>query len=591
MKIVAIHPGHNSTAALMIDGKLIATVSQEKFDNVKNSAAFPADAIDMCLSIGGIDRKDVDKVVVAGQEIFPESCYAYLFARGQRNTAPPEWKVSLAKSLENGAIGKALPVLFQGLRSHRRNSLLEQGKAEFMAKLQAMGLPHDTLEHVDHHECHARSAFHALDDNQGAEPALILTLDGSGDGIAGSVTTWHPQKGWERIATIPMEASLGGYYSNTTRFLGMNILEHEYKVMGLSAYCKSYYRDVYDRLFAPVVWQDPDNPLTFRSKVDATRFYDYLAKNAVGERFDNIAGAIQALVEERVVAWTKAAVAHTGIKRVFTGGGVFMNVKLNKCLQELEELDSIRFMPSCGDESNPIGAVYATSVAAGVPVQPISDIYLGPSYARDTLAAFVGANASAYTVMECSDIEQTIADLLARGEVVARFAGRCEWGARSLGNRAILAHPSRMESFYAVNDQIKARDFWMPFAPSILDRRAADYLKGYDPVRTPAPYMITAFEASELGVDHLRAAMHQGDHTLRPQVVTPTSNPSYYRLIELFEQRTGVGGVMNTSFNLHGYPLVATPEQAVFTLERTGLRHLALGPFLITKDGGAAVAA
>ncbi|MBE0533521.1 MAG: hypothetical protein IH626_22085 [Rhodospirillales bacterium] len=173
---------------------------------------------------------------------------------------------------------------------------------------------------------------------------------------------------------------------------------------------------------------------------------------------------------------------------------------------------------------------------------------------------------------------------MAEGHVVARFAGRNEWGARSLGNRAILAHPGRMESFYTINDQIKCRDFWMPFAPTILDGAAPKYLENWSMERTPAPFMITAFKATPLGQTELCAAIHHGDGTVRPQVLRRDANPDYYDLVRRFENKTGIGAVLNTSFNLHGKPLAATPEQALDTLRHSELRYLAIGPFLVSKN-------
>ncbi|MEW6070483.1 MAG: carbamoyltransferase C-terminal domain-containing protein, partial [Candidatus Thermoplasmatota archaeon] len=290
-------------------------------------------------------------------------------------------------------------------------------------------------------------------------------------------------------------------------------------------------------------------------------------------------------IEERVTAWIRAAIVKTGIRRIFTGGGVFMNVKLNKRIQEMEEVEEVFFMPSCGDESNPIGAAYAVAAEKGIQTQPLDNLYLGIWYSEQKIREFIDANKldERYRVTKPDDIEETIAELIANRQIVARFSGKCEWGARSLGNRAILAHPSHMESFYTVNDLIKCRDFWMPFAPTILDTAADKYLVGYDSKKVEAPYMITAFQATDIGVKELRAALHQGDHTLRPQILTEKANPDYYRLLKAFEARTGVGAVLNTSFNLHGYPLVATPQQALMTFEKSGLKHLALGPFLISK--------
>ena len=269
-----------------------------------------------------------------------------------------------------------------------------------------------------------------------------------------------------------------------------------------------------------------------------------------------------------------------------TSGGVFMNVKLNKLIQELPEVEETRFMPSCGDESNPFGGAFyvAEQKGAANTIRPLENIYLGHSFTNDAVEQFVKARHidQKYCVRHYPDVETEIANLLADFQVVARVAGPAEFGARSLGNRAILANPSDMRSFYTVNDQIKARDFWMPFAPSLLDTDADRYL--VNPRNDLAPYMITAFDTKPLAYDHLRAAMHQGDHTVRPQIVTERANPRYYRVIQAFKERTGIGGVLNTSYNLHGYPLAATLDQALFTFENSGLPHLALENFLVSKQ-------
>lgn len=582
MLIIAIHPGHNATVGLVLDGKIIGLLSQEKLDNIKNSAAFPMQAAQALVKECGLKWEDVSEIAVAGTDVFPAYCYEYLFNAKNKvasNSSPIRTSVKL---LEKSVAGNMFPGLFRKAREVNKAALLREGRIELMENIAQSPFNGKPVTFIDHHQCHAYSAYYGLakDDT----PALIFTADGSGDNACATVSIARNGK-IERIASTPPAASLGGIYSNTTRFLGMKILEHEYKVMGLAPYCKGYEKEVYERLFAPVIELDPGNPLAFKSTVDASKFYDYLTKNAVGERFDNIAGAVQMLLEERMTQWIRAAIAQTGIRNVFTGGGVFMNVKLNKRIQEMEEVEHVHFLPSSGDESNPIGAGYALALQHGDIPLPLDNLYLGISYTRKELAAYIEQNRlqEKYSITEYEDIETQIASLLAERQIVARFAGRCEWGARSLGNRAILAHPSHMESFYTVNDLIKARDFWMPFAPSVLDTDAYDYLENYQPEKAEAPYMITAFKATAKGQAALRAAMHQGDHTIRPQVVTPAGNPDYYRLLTAFKQKTGVGALMNTSLNMHGYPLVATPEQALMTLEKSGLRNLALGSFLISK--------
>jgi carbamoyltransferase len=161
-------------------------------------------------------------------------------------------------------------------------------------------------------------------------------------------------------------------------------------------------------------------------------------------------------------------------------------------------------------------------------------------------------------------------------------AGRAELGARALGNRSILAHPGDLRSFYTVNDQIKERDFWMPFAPAVLEEDAGRYLQR--PPEHGAPYMITAFDTTAAARDDLRAAIHQKDLTVRPQLVTVASNPKFHRLLTEFKTRTGIGGVLSTSLNIHGYPLAATLDQALFTFERSGLRYLVVEDTMLSKD-------
>ncbi len=584
MKLLSIQTGHNATVGLIENGEITALLSQEKLDNIKNSAAFPRDAIEAVLMERGLGPQDIDEVIIAGRMIFPQHCLDPRVNEIASDHLNPPMPIRFAKRAEKGLIGELLPGLFRYGRARRHEKLREEALNHLRNRLRELGLVDQPLRFIEHHLCHARSTYHALEREPGRE-ALIFTLDGMGDGLCATVTRVGRNGEWQRIAETPLNASLGSIYSETTRFLGMKIMEHEYKVMGLAAYCKGYHLDTYKRVFEKVIDIDPDNPLSFRASLDTSEFYEYLAKHAVGERFDNVAGAVQHLLEERVTHWIANAIEATGIRRIFTGGGVFMNVKLNKRIHEMEEIKQVWFLPSCGDESNPLGAAYARAVELDQPVKPLRDLYLGIGYPRTELAAFIEQNrlAERYVVNNPMDMEEAIAELLANGEVVARFTGRCEWGARSLGNRAILAHPSHLESFFTVNDLIKARDFWMPFAPTILDTAADKYLEAYTPEKVEAPHMITAFRATQLGVRHLRAAMHQGDFTIRPQVLKREANPEYYRLLQAFERRTSVGGLMNTSFNLHGYPLVATPEQALMTFERSGLQNLALGPFLISK--------
>ncbi len=581
MKALALHLGHNATAAIMEDGAILGAVSQEKIDGIKNSSAMPLEAAEALCDHAGWPLDSIDHVVLSSRIVYRPDAFATIADRKQRHysTNPA---VAAARWLERG-LGKILPAPFEIARAQLRRRQQAVGEQYLAECLRKSRLGRKPLSRFDHHLCHARAAYHCYPTPKD-QPTLIFTLDGEGDGISATVSQADPDGTWTRLAETPAHDSLGWIYSATTRFLGMRVLEHEYKVMGLAPYAKQYFLDTYDRLFAPAINTD-DTGLRFEAPFHTAHFYDYLVENGVGERFDNLAAAVQHLVEERVTAWVRNGIARSGIRNIATGGGVFMNVKLNKKLQQLPEIARIDFMPSCGDESLPIGALYEFAARTAMTLQPLPDLYLGADYDDSAIAAFIAAEqlGARYSVLHFDDIETRIAALLAEGEGVARFAGRGEWGARSLGNRAILAHPSRMESFYTVNDQIKSRDFWMPFAPTILDSFAERYLSGYDPAKVDASYMITAFDVRPDAVPLLRAALHQGDMTARPQVLGRKANPGYYALIERFSEITGVGAVLNTSLNLHGQPLVATPRQALYTFENSGLRNLALGPYLVRK--------
>ena len=263
-----------------------------------------------------------------------------------------------------------------------------------------------------------------------------------------------------------------------------------------------------------------------------------------------------------------------------------MNVKANQLIAELPEVKSIYIVPSCGDESTSFGAAFwAYQKYADVekyPIVPLKDLYLGTEYSdREISQELKKVRYRSLKIEKKADIEKTVAGLLAKNKIVARFKGRAEWGARALGNRSIIANPSSFNVIKEINDQIKSRDFWMPFAPSIKLERLEKYVT--NPKKIKVPYMIMTLDSTDLGKKELVAAMHPYDGTLRPQAVERDWNPGYWRLIDEFEKLTGIGGVLNTSFNLHGFPIVQTPEDALYVLEHSGLKYLAIGSYLVSK--------
>ena len=580
MKILSLQLGHNSTVGLLVDGKMLGLISEEKFDNIKNSSNFPEKSIKWLIKEFKVDK--IDYIAVSGLKIYPSQMETFK----EKKEIKKSFKQKLADNLflmlsENKSFHKWY---FKKVLSSQE-AIQEKAKNSFYKKIAEIlkedikSIKEKTI-FVEHHKCHIYSAFYSLNINK-SEKALIVSLDGSGDYYSATVNLYENGE-IKRIASTKWIYSIGYIYSKTTVFLGLKPLEHEYKVMGLAPYAKEeYVKKVYEKYFKNVIWIKDD--LEFEAKIPTNRFELYLKENVCMQRFDNIAGAVQMLTEELVTKWVELAMEKFNVDKIYTGGGVFMNVKLNKKIMELKKVKNPYFMPSCGDESNPIGAAfYVYKQKTKKNPTPLKDLFLGVKYNNDEVKEFLKKYEDKYVIKYYENIEGKIASLLADFKVVARFFGRCEWGARSLGNRAILGNASDMKIFYEINDMIKKRDFWMPFAPSILKEDASLYIK--NPKNIDAPYMIVAFDSTELAKKHLIAAMHQADHTLRAQLVDKEVNPHYHKILSEFKRLTGIGGVLNTSFNLHGYPLVATLEQAMFTFENSGLKYLALENYLVSKD-------
>jgi carbamoyltransferase len=581
--ILSIYSGHNCTAALLKNGKILSVISEERFNRKKNYVGFPTQSIKWVLDYEKITLEDVELIAVCGENFVMGDPLLNAINKTSLNVAS---KIYGSIEYNLGNSGRHITKIKTKVID---NPSAKRGKALFKKMMQSeFNIPESKLFFVEHHACHAYAAYYGQSEER--EKAIILTLDGEGDE---SCATVNEAEGYnvKRISSTWRHNSLGYIYSLTTKFMGMTPLEHEYKVMGLAPYAatkeQKYFMKTYNKVFKDVIWIDKNDPLKFKSKFPTGRFEQWLRKKAVGERFDNMAGALQHLTETLVAQWVTNVVKKTGNGNIYCGGGVFMNVKTNMILSELPEIKNIHVLPSCSDDSNPIGAAYFAYIKLckdrGITptVERIKDIYLGPDF-DDEAEDYINKNniKSKYIVQQVTP--KLIAEMLSKGEIIARCAGRMEWGARSLGNRCIMANPSDLKYVWTINEQIKMRDFWMPFAPTILKERANDYIE--NPKNLEAPYMIMAFKSTELAKKELRAAMHQADFTVRPQLIERSWNSRYYDIIKEFEKITGIGGILNTSFNLHGKPIVMTPKDAVEeTMENSGLQHLILGDFLISK--------
>ena len=571
--VVGIHNGHNAAAAVVCDGELMFALQEERLTRTKNQ--------------GGLPKKTLAAII--GQ--FPMATdpgRTLPIAFGGENLTKCEWRreaiLASYGRTSKSAMGTVKSLARKSsLLSHTINHFklrnLEQEIADTMvgAKPQASGF--------DHHLCHAAAAYFGWGRMKG--DILVLTCDGAGDRICASVNIGNGGK-LRTVARTDETHSVGAFFGKITFLLGMCPLEHEYKVMGLASYAE---RAGEAKNIAEEFWQlfefDPANLMVWRRKNGSPPMQlasAYLSRLIQRKRFDHVAAGSQLFVERFLSTWVRNCIQETGIRRVALSGGVFMNVKANKRILELPELEELFVFPSCGDETNAIGAAWLLhQKETGATPQALSHLYLGmePSAQQIEAALHNYKFQNAALVEEEKDIERRVATLLSKGQIVARYKGRCEFGARALGNRSILANASQQDAARTINEMIKCRDFWMPFAPSVLEERSKEYFLKPKPM--PAPYMIMTFDTREEKRQVLAAAMHAYDFTGRPQEVSERVNPEYFRLLKYFEELTGEGIILNTSFNLHGEPVVCSPEDALRVFDISGLKYLALGDLLLSK--------
>lgn len=568
MQILGIHDGHTSGATLLSGGVVEASVSEERLTRKKNDLGYPARSIEEVLSIGACEPRDLDAVVYASN---------FMHSADHLARATEWYRAGIQDQIRDSKRSQSyLKAIFDQRREERVTQLMNH-----------LEISRDQISFEDHHLSHAAAAYYGspfpLD-----EPTLIITCDGAGDGLSATVSIGRGSD-IKRIAATPRRASLGKVYSRVTYLLGLTPWEHEYKVMGLAPYADERYgKEVRDILAEHL--RVSENGLGFElcGEVESSYTYEFLRERMERKRFDAIALGTQMFAEEMLASWVAATVRHTGIRRVVCGGGVFMNVKANLRVSQLEGVDELFICPSCGDESLSIGAAWLAHYRGSGGVleddKPhLRDLYLGRSFSRDDIERALDSQLSgsgcAVALHENIDVE--VAERLARNEVVARFSGRMEWGARALGNRSILANPREWSNIERINAMIKKRDFWMPFAPSLLAEDQHRYL--VNPKGIASPFMMLAYDTVPEASRDIRAAVHPRDRTARAQFVSRDTNPGYWSLIEAFKGMTGCSAVLNTSFNLHGYPLVNTPEEAVDVFLRSGLDHLAAGDFLVSK--------
>lgn len=581
----------------MVEGQIVACVSEERFSRKKNDESYPLMSIEAVLDEAGVEAKELDLVVIAGERFDPVGILCHKWSNSSVQDRLKEqtqyWYPRLFEGKEvsyldvfkdkvdtvqyPGKWGKVTDFIKAG-NPEETNAFFQDFRREVVRN--HLGVDPRKILFIHHHRAHAYYAHYGS--CMIKDKTLILTADAWGDDMNASVSL--AEGGRIHMISSSTNFIIGRIYRYITLLLGMKPDEHEYKVMGLAAYAKSQYYQEPLAVFRNTMFVDG---LNFAYREVPSDLYFYFRDRLEGYRFDSIAGAIQQYTQDVLVQWTRNAMRHTGARKLCFGGGVGMNIKAMMEIAKLPDLDEMMILPSPSDESLAMGAAYVAMhdicVSRGEdPVQylnPLNNAYLGPAVSpSDVEDVIMKAHAAGHVVRK-QPTAKHVATLIADGNVVGRCVGRSEFGARALGNRSIIADPRNLNIIKIINEKIKSRDFWMPFAPSILEEKADDYI--INPKALKAPYMTIAFETKPLAAEHLKAGIHQYDMTARPQLVNRECNPGYYKVIKAFYDLTGVGGVLNTSFNIHGKPIVQTPQDAFDVFEKTALDALLLEGYLI----------
>ncbi len=592
MVILGINEDHNAAAAIFKDGKIAACVSEERYSRIKNDTEYPYCSIESAITLAGINPNEIDAVVIAGVESDPlqmrmKRITSYSIADYVREMNEYWYKVLIKhetsdfmKIIAKEKIGK--PVGKNYYDYSFMDSIPESGwpdhfkKARIKTIVGQLGIEESKIHFIDHHTAHAAYGYFAMP-HDASKRAVVVTADGWGDGCNATISIAENNTLTEIHRTTM--CNVARIYRWSTLLLGMKPNEHEYKVMGLAPYAKSYVASPAYSIYKETLIVDG---IDFKWKIKPTDMYFWFKERFEGVRFDGIAGGLQQWLEELLIEWFNNILKHTNTDEIYFSGGLSMNVKANKALVEIPGLKKLYIAPSGGDESLAMGAAFAYAKQNNQVIQPLTNAYLGDEPALHEAKKEVDAlkNSAEFEILE-NPTSSELARLLADGKVLGRCIGKMEFGARSLGNRAILCDPSTYDNIRVINEKIKFRDFWMPFTPSILDICEDVYL--INPKGLFAPYMTLAFDTTELARKHLPAAIHPYDFTARPQIVTEQMNPEYYQLIKAFKEITGIGALLNTSLNLHGEPIVRTIADAIDTLKRSGLDGMILPGYAILK--------
>jgi len=567
MLILGIWDGHDCGAALVesrdtgIDIK--AAVNEERFTKRKLEVGFPEKSIEFCLKDADVKPADVQNIAITTTDlaktltrIFPSLKENYYMFR-RRKVEKPLF-VDLRRNFKYWITERKEKPLCRALT-----------KWYFRKHLERMGFKGKDfkLHIVEHHLAHAAAAAYC----SGFDKSTVITIDGVGDGLSGTVSVCENGR-IERLSAIPARDSLGIFFEHVTTILGMRELEDEGKVMALAnfAYEIPDDKNKFMNLFEV-------DGLQIKSKMSAAGRYKLLSRVAWNTTMEDFAFMAQRTLEVKLLELFKNAIERTGVGDVCWSGGVASNVKTNMLIKNLPALKRWFVFPHMGDGGLALGAALRVSYElTGQSKTKFEHVFFGPEHSEEAIKDALDKQSSTLKFERIEDIAGHAAEMVAKDNYVLWFQGKMEYGPRALGNRSIIAPAYSLSAKDALNLRIKRRDWFQPFCPSLLEEEADKFfsdVKGYD------KFMTMAYQ-SKLGMKERIKAVINVDGSARPQMLG-AENPLYRKMIENVKSLTGDGIVLNTSFNLHGYPIVNTPDDAIEVMLKNKAPYLILGNFFV----------
>ncbi len=554
-----ISQGHDSAAALIVDGEVVAAAAEERFDRKKHSAAFPALAIRYCLDEAGFSLGDIDELAHA----FDYSPY-----KGFYSTDP------LATKLYNEV--------------YSREAILR------LVDRDLTGLPHDRVISINHHLAHAASAYYT----SGWDNCLVMIIDGMGE--VTSATAYRAEAGQlQRLQQISAADSIGILYSLITLHLGFDFNSDEYKIMGLAPYGDpERFRRFFDQAIEPKsdgtiripilrlnkTREERENHLATRRFLDENLVKRRMPDEEITDLHRDVAASLQAALDRTMEHICGHFARATGLRKLAMAGGVALNCTANGKLLRSGLFDDIYIQPAAGDDGSALGAAFARAAFhKDIKNRRLPVPFLGPDHSDTEIEAAISDSGEKIDVSRFKSIEETCkeaARLIKEGHVIAWYRGRMEFGPRALGHRSILADPGHPKMRDRINAMVKMREAFRPFAPAVSLEQVHQWFD-VDPM-TELPYMIVVVDVREPYRAQLPAITHVNG-SARVQTVSRQDNPEFHQLLKEVGRETGREIVLNTSFNVKGQPIVNTPREAIDTFLGTGIEYLFLENTLVER--------